>query len=144
MEDLDFGNQINYAINEREYVGGYLDGHNEFGKNISPEIQFQSELKTAYNLLENFISKAEFDNIVQNLTVFNYYLYKNPTLILISFIVLKQSEKNQINPQKLKSVFNNHEVSPHIKQNNITQYDVLRYCRFMLKNYDIFISPSNY
>lgn len=124
----------NYEYNDGNgYLGGYLDGEiNLQRKNITPEIAFQIDLNKSYNFLENYISQNEFDRIRDVLHKFNQRLFKNPALILLSFIVVKQSKKNSIDAQRLRQLYSKPDVVPLIKENNISIYDILRYCRYYI------------
>lgn len=124
----------NYEYNDGTgYLGGYLDGEiNLQRKNITPEIAFQIDLNKSYNYLENYISQNEFDRIRDALNKFNQRLFKNPALILLSFIIVKQSKKNSIEAQRLRQLYSNPDVVPLIKENNISIYDILRYCRYYI------------
>lgn len=120
-------------IDGNGYLGGYLDTEiNLQRKNITPDIAFQIDLNKSYNFLENYISQNEFDRIRDVLHKFNQKLFKNPTLILLSFIVVKQSKKTSIDAQRLKQLYSNPGVVPLIKENNISIYDILRYCRYYI------------
>lgn len=131
INKMDFDN---YEYNDGTgYLGGYLDGEiNLQRKNITPEIAFQIDLNKSYNYLENYISQNEFDRIRDALNKFNQRLFKNPALILLSFIIVKQSKKNSIEAQRLRQLYSNPDVVPLIKENNISIYDILRYCRYYI------------
>lgn len=134
----DFMNN-DYGYADNNYIGGfYGEDRDIFGKKtISPEISFQIYLKKSFNFLDNFINEQEFNLIKLSLEKYNHKLFKNPSLILISFIVVKLSKKSDIEPQKLRFVYSNPDISSLIKENNISLYDILRYCRFIIL-YNVF------
>lgn len=109
-------------------------GENINIRNLSPDTLFLIDLTKSYDFLDNFISRKEFDEIKNNLDKFNFKNFKNPSLILISFIAMKQSLSNKqqlLDPSTFKSIYNNQNILPLIKENNISQYDILRYARFI-------------
>lgn len=133
----DFENNDYGLDNKNNYLGGYYDKQQNNYKNITPEISFQIDLLNAYNFLESFIDESEFNMIKNSLDNFNHKLFKNPALILISYLVLKSSKSFSLEPQKIKLVYTNQDIIPLLKINNISMYDIIRYCRY-IKIYNVF------
>lgn len=103
----------------------------------SPETQFNVDLYNAFLFLENYILKEEFEKIRELTDLYNYKLFKNPSLILISFIVMKWSNFKEINVFNVRKIFSMQDISPILKENYVSIYDIVRYCRFIklhLKN----------
>lgn len=129
----DFGNNDYGGVDKNTYLGGYYEDEKQKNskKNITPEISFQIDLLNAYDFLDSFIDESEFNLIKNSLDNFNHKLFKNPALILISFIVLKSSKTFSLEPQKIKAVYTNPNIIPILKINNISMYDIIRYCRYI-------------
>lgn len=123
-----------------EYLGEYNQQIDR--KNISPEVFFLIDLNNAYNFLQNFLSSNEYDLIKNNLDSYNHQIYKNPALIVISFIFSKNSyiKRKKLDENVFKSMYSNAEISPLLKENNISLYDIVRYSRYIQLHIPKFIS----
>lgn len=99
--------------------------------NLSPEILFNIDLNNNFSFLENYITSNEFDRIKESLDVFNQKIFKNPALILTGFVLFKQG----LSLNNLRRLFTSPEMSPILKEYQISQYDIIRYARF----YELFL-----
>lgn len=115
------------GVNDFIYTGR---NPNKFG-NLSPEILFNIDLNNNFSFLDNYITVNEFDRIKESLDVFNQKIFKNPALILTGFIMFKQG----LTVNNLRKLFSSPEMSPILKEYQISQYDIIRYARF----YEIFL-----
>lgn len=116
------------------FAGGMLEGFTSKKKDLTPEMLFNAELWRSYNILDLYIDENDFNNIKNNLKKFKFLLAKNPVLILISYITIKSSKINNISiGSTIKKIMNDKIISLLIKENNISQYDILRYCRYYQK-----------
>lgn len=127
MNDFD---NFYYGGENLGYLGGFIEGQEGVKKHITPDIAFQVDLAKAFSFLDNYIYMNEFNKIREAIDSFNHKLFKNPALILISYIVVKISKKN-IDPQALRRIYTDPNVVPLLKDNNISQYDILRYSRYL-------------
>lgn len=126
----------NYTGGDLGYIGGYIDGVPQQRKIImTPEIAFQVDVNKNYEFLENYLNRNELDRIKEYIETYNYKLFKNPTLLLLSFIVVKLSrDQKSLDVVKLRQVYSDPNVLPLIKENNISQQDLIRYCRYIILN----------
>lgn len=116
------------------FLGGFLEGlQRKRNFNITPEISFQIELQNTCEFLANYLTNRDVDNIKESLDSFNYKLFKNPTLIVLCYLLYKLSKKQIVNPQSVKLIYTNPDFQPLIRENNISQYDIIRYCRYIEK-----------
>lgn len=134
FEDNDYGGEV------QGYLGGYYGAEAQILKTrLSPEDSFRYDLFSSYNFLSEYITESEFNLLVENIYKFNHKLQKNPSLILIALIVVKRSRKKPIEPNVIRSVYSDEMVSALIKENSISQYDILRYSRFFILHMDSFV-----
>nr|UOX61039.1 MAG: hypothetical protein DiTV3a_F4ORF2 [Diabrotica toursvirus 3a] len=123
-----------------ENLGGYIEDiagglHQQKNIAVSPEISFQVDMNKSYEFLENYLNDYEFNLIKSYVERYNYKLFKNPSLILISFIIIKFStDGKSLEPKKFREIFSDANILPLIQTNNITQFDLLRYCRYIIIN----------
>lgn len=106
----------------------------------TPEVMFHIDLNKSREFLDNYINDNEFDRVREFSEKFNYKMFRNPTLIILGYIIYKLSAGNDgkttdIDPGKLHKIFTDGDVNPIIRENNISKYDLLRYSRFYLKNF---------
>lgn len=118
----------NYEYRETGgYIGGYIEGVNQ--KYIfNPEVSFNIDLNRSFEILEDYITKSEFEQIKSFIDKFPHKIFKNPAALLLGFIVVKQSGGSQIDGKKLRAL-HSHNLC---EVNNISLYDLLRYSRFYL------------
>lgn len=124
-------------------IGGYIDGTNINKLNISPEILFQIDLKKSFDFLEEFITEEEYNQILNIIEKFNFHVFKNPALILISYIIFKNNKGPELTPVILRYYYNHQNITPLIKINNISQPDIIRYYRFFELHLKQLISRNN-
>lgn len=132
MESFD---DYNYRGENLGYIGGYIDGQGYPKKLMNPEISFQVDFSRAYDILENHIHKNDFEKLRNNIDIFQNRLFKNPALILLSFIAVRKSKKD-IDPQVVKAVYSGlkeEAIKQLIKENGISQCDILRYSRYLIQ-----------
>lgn len=119
-----------------EVLGGYIEGYDQKNKNqlLSPDINFLIELNKAWEFLgDKLITRSEYELIKDLSQKFNYKIHKNPALILIGYIVYKNSIKKTIgdlSKTEFTKIVNAPEIQPLIKEYFISQCDILRYARY--------------
>lgn len=126
---------------DQGYIGGYYDNNGGNLKiKITPDESFRIDLFNSYNFLSDFIDEAEFNILTENIHNINHKIYKNPTLILVALIIVKRSKKQPIEPTILRNVYSDEVISILLKENNISQYDLLRYSRYLILHMKNFVS----
>lgn len=127
-----------YGMNEG-ILGGYIDGEHGPKKYLAPEVSFQVEMQRVFEVINNhgYIEQYEMDKIMNNIDKINYYLFKNPVLIILSYIVVRDSnkkkDKKDIDPQILNKVYTNPHMAIFNNDKSISKYNLLRYSRHMLQ-----------
>jgi hypothetical protein len=140
MDNYEYFNNENYMNYGRgdyiEYnIGGIVEGVDIRKKDITPEMIFDGELWGTYNVLDNYITEADYKNIKSSITKFKQYLSKNPSLIIIAFITLKKSKLGglKLGETISKKIQTDKLISILMKENGINALDILRYCRYIRK-----------
>ncbi|QIH04956.1 hypothetical protein [Dasineura jujubifolia toursvirus 2a] len=107
-------------------------GNIEQNKYLTPDVKFSIDLYKSFEFLDNYITNADFEKIKDLSDKYNYKLFKNPALILVSFIIVKWGNYNEITFPNIKKLFSSHDISPILKENHISIYDIVRYSRFII------------
>lgn len=100
-------------------------------KRMTLEEAFYADMYNSYVFMDKYVTMNEFESLKEVSELLPHRLFKNPTLILLSFLVIKWSGKNNIDgdAKNVKRVISQPDLNPLIKENNISMYDIVRYTR---------------